>query len=103
MAGLQLSVPGAPHEAVQARLPEPVHSKPSSTCPLQVSSTPLHVSVAGGVHAPHVHESPHTLLPVEPQIVVQLAVSPSWHSTAPPTSSSGLSSTPARSPVRDLA
>jgi hypothetical protein len=67
--------------AAQVSLGSKASSKPSSVAPSQSSSWPLQIS-GGAMQLPQVHEAVQVLVPVEPQLVVQLPVAP-WQQAQP--------------------
>jgi hypothetical protein len=86
----QVCMPLDPQVVVQLLIAPTAQVNPSSGTPLQSSSMPLQVS-AGGEHTPHEQLVLHTRLPVEPQLVMHVPVSPRTHvkaSSAVPSQSS---------------
>ena len=73
--------PVDPHEVVQEPVLPLQQPKVSSQDPSQSSSTPLQVS-AGGTQVPQSQEALQVCVPVVPQLVVQLRVSP-WKQFSP--------------------
>jgi len=88
----QVRAPVVPHEVVQLSLVPWTQAKTSSATPLQSSSTALQVS-AGGAHTSQEHVVVQTRLPIVPQEVMQVPISPRQHvklSSQPPAQSSSI-------------
>jgi len=75
---VQVREPRDPHVVVQLDVAPAQQLKLSSQSPSQSSSSPLQVS-DGGVQLPQAQEAEQIRVPDDPQLVVQLAVSPRQH------------------------
>jgi hypothetical protein len=78
----QTWLPEVPQAVRQASVVPAQQPNPSSQLPLQLSSSPLHVS-AGGLQAPQLQLGEQLRLPVVPQPVLQGPVAPRQHSPTP--------------------